>query len=59
MPQANAICERLVGTLRPELLDRMLICNQVHLHAMLAEYQVPTRRRRNPAQLNCMPSRLA
>jgi putative transposase len=36
----NAICERLVGTLRRELLDRLLILGEGHLHAVLAEYQV-------------------
>ena len=35
----NAICERLIGTLRREVLDRTLILNQVHLRAVLAEYQ--------------------
>ena len=35
----NAICERLVGTLRRELLDRVLILGGQHLHAVLAEYQ--------------------
>ena len=34
----NAICERLIGTLRRELLDRTLILNQAHLRAVLAEY---------------------
>jgi putative transposase len=38
-PRMNAICERLIGTLRRELLDRTLILNQVHLRAILAEYQ--------------------
>jgi putative transposase len=37
--RGNAICERLVGTLRRELLDRVLILGQAHLHAVLAEYQ--------------------
>jgi putative transposase len=35
----NAICERLVGTLRRELLDRMLILGESHLLTVLAEYQ--------------------
>jgi transposase InsO family protein len=38
-PRMNAICERLIGTLRRELLDRMLILNQAHLRAVMAEYQ--------------------
>ncbi|MFC9670024.1 integrase core domain-containing protein [Streptomyces sp. NPDC056949] len=37
-PKANAICERVVGTLRRELLDRMLIYNEAHARAVLAEY---------------------
>ena len=35
----NAICERLVGTLRRELLDRSLILGEAQLRAVLAEYQ--------------------
>jgi putative transposase len=35
-PRANAICERVVGTLRRELLDRLLIVNEQHLHRVLA-----------------------
>jgi putative transposase len=38
-PRINAICERLTGTLRRELLDRVLILSEAHLHAILAEYQ--------------------
>ena len=37
-PRANAICERLVGTLRRELLDRLLIVNEHHLRQVLTEY---------------------
>ena len=33
-PRANAICERLVGTLRREVLDRLLIVTSRHLEAV-------------------------
>jgi putative transposase len=38
-PRMNATCERLIGTLRREVLDRILILGEVHLGAVLAEYQ--------------------
>ncbi|MDA8315205.1 MAG: transposase [Actinomycetota bacterium] len=37
-PRANAICERVIGTIRHECLDRMLILGRRHLDAVLAEY---------------------
>jgi putative transposase len=36
--RANAICERMIGTLRRELLDRILIVNERHLRRILAVY---------------------
>jgi putative transposase len=38
-PRMNATCERLVGALRREILDRMLILGEQHLRAVLNEYQ--------------------
>jgi transposase InsO family protein len=38
-PRMNATCERLVGTLRRELLDRVLILGEAHLRAVLTGYQ--------------------
>ena len=37
-PRANAICERVIGTLRRELFDRVLIVNEHHLRRVLTEY---------------------
>jgi len=34
----NAICERAIGTLRREVLDRLLIVNEHHLRQVLTEY---------------------
>ena len=37
-PRANAICERIIGTLRRELLDQLLIVDEYHLRKVLTEY---------------------
>jgi putative transposase len=37
-PQANAICERMIGALRRELFDRLLIVSERHLRTVLLEY---------------------
>ncbi len=37
-PRANAICERLLGSVRRECLDHLLILNEQHLRRVLTEY---------------------
>ncbi len=37
-PRATAICERIIGTLRRELFDRLLFVNEHHLRRVLTEY---------------------
>jgi putative transposase len=37
-PRANAVCERMIGTLRREVLDRLLIVSEHHLRQVLTEY---------------------
>jgi putative transposase len=38
-PRANAICERFVGSIRRELLDRILIVNAARARRVLLEYE--------------------
>ncbi|MCO6007022.1 transposase [Actinoallomurus purpureus] len=38
-PRMNAIMERWVGSIRRELLDRILIMNERHLRKTLTEYE--------------------
>jgi putative transposase len=37
-PRANAIAGRVVGTLRGECLDHLIVLNERHLRATLAEF---------------------
>jgi putative transposase len=37
-PQANAVCERVLGTLRQECLDLMIPLTEPHLHHMVREW---------------------
>jgi putative transposase len=38
IPMANAICERVIGTLRRECLDFVIPLNEQHLHRILREW---------------------
>jgi transposase InsO family protein len=51
-PRMNAICERVIGTLRRELLDRILILGERHLALVLGEYLIHYNRHR-PHQSRC------
>ena len=37
-PRANAVCERLMGSLKRECLDHMFVLHQEQLHQMVREY---------------------
>lgn len=37
-PQANAFCERLIGTIRRECLDWLILLNERHLRFVLREW---------------------
>jgi len=37
-PRANAICERVIGTIRRELLDKILIQHEGHARRVLTEW---------------------
>ncbi len=39
-PRANATCERLVGSVRRECLDHMLLVSESHLQRVLKEYMM-------------------
>ena len=54
-PRMSATCERLVSTLRREILDRVLILGEAHLHTALTEYQVQLQH--GPAAPGNIPAR--
>jgi hypothetical protein len=39
-PRMNAVCARVIGTLRRELLDRLLVLGERHLTLVLREYLI-------------------
>jgi hypothetical protein len=60
----NAICERVIGTLRRELLDRTLIRGERHLALVLREYLIHYNghrphqsRRQRPPDIETQPVR--
>ena len=55
-PRMNAICEGLVGALRRELLDRVLILGEAHLRTVLAEYQAHYNTARTRASPSASPT---
>ena len=63
-PRMNAICERVNGTLRRELLDRILIVGERHLALVLREYvahynahRPHQSRRQRPPDMETQPAR--
>lgn len=63
-PRMNATCERVIGTLRRELLDRTLILGDRHLDLVLREYVIHYNghrphqsRQRRPPDIETQPIR--
>jgi transposase InsO family protein len=50
-PQANAFCERVIGTIRRECLDWVIPLNETHLRAILREWVAHYNRGRPHASL--------
>jgi putative transposase len=50
-PQANAFCERLIGTIRRECLDWLIVLNERHLRFVLREWVVHYNRGRPHTRL--------
>ena len=60
VPQANAFCERLIGTIRRECLDFVIALSERHLRAVLREWVAHYNRGRPHASLGPgMPDRSA
>ncbi|MFI6603678.1 integrase core domain-containing protein [Nonomuraea sp. NPDC050536] len=45
-PRMNAVCERGIGALRREVLDRILVLSERHLALVLREYLIHYNRHR-------------
>jgi len=50
-PQANAFCERLIGTVRRECQDWLILLNERHLRAVVQEWVAHYNRGRPHASL--------
>ncbi len=58
-PRANAVAERVIGTLRRECLDHLLVLNEQHLRAVLAEFVAYSNRHRPHRTLRLEPPKPA
>ena len=56
-PRANAVAERRVGTLRRECLNHLVIVNEAHLRAVLAEFAGTTTASDRTVRWICRPRR--
>jgi transposase InsO family protein len=58
-PRANAVAERVIGTLRRECLDHLVVLNEQHLRSVLAEFEAYYNRDRPHRTLRLEPPRAA
>jgi putative transposase len=57
-PKANAFCERLIGTIRRECLDWLIVLNERHLRFVLREWWLTTTTGdHTPASVPAFPTR--
>ncbi|WP_329791974.1 integrase core domain-containing protein [Lentzea sp. DG1S-22] len=47
-PRMNAHCERIIGTIRREVLDHILITGEAHARQVLATYEIHYNKHRPP-----------
>lgn len=55
-PQANAVCERFIGSVRRECLDHVIILNERHLRRLVREYVGSFNRARPHQGIDCIPN---